>query len=65
MTWLELINEASRNGYRVLFDADMPGWVVVTPKAPRRPPQELGAFHDEQRAWRAAAFLNSQNSKGQ
>lgn len=59
MTWLELINRASGKGYRVAFDEEEGCWFITTPKAPRRPAQELGGYRSEQSAWHSAAFLAS------
>jgi hypothetical protein len=55
--WNTLINAAIGKGYRVRFDEDYSGWIVITPHAPRRPSQELGSYKDEQAAWRGAAHL--------
>jgi hypothetical protein len=59
--WLTLINLASRDGYRVRFDEEAEGWIVIAPKAFRRPEQEHGSFKDESAAWRGAAFLASKD----
>jgi hypothetical protein len=58
-TWLELINEASAKGYRVSFSDEHEGWIITTPKRPRRPSEELGSYKDESAAWRGAALINS------
>jgi hypothetical protein len=58
--WLELINAASARGYRVAFDEESEGWIITTPKAPRRPSVDLGTYSDQQAAWRGAALLAQQ-----
>jgi hypothetical protein len=55
--WYELINGAARQGYAVEYRDDWAGWIIITPAAPRRASQELGAFKDERGAWRDAARL--------
>jgi hypothetical protein len=59
--WLSLINEASRNGYRVRHDEEAEGFVVIVPKAFRRPVTEVGSYKDETAAWRGAALLASKD----
>jgi hypothetical protein len=61
MTLHDLISAATRSGYKVTPSDDVEGWSVHTPRAPRRPAQELGAFKDERTAWAAAALLASQD----
>lgn len=62
--WLDLINAASGQGYRVTYSEDAEGWIITTPKRPRRPSQELGTYKSEDAAWRCAAFLAHQEAKG-
>lgn len=58
--WQTLIDAASRAGYLVKRGEEGDGWSVITPKAPRKPSQELGSFESERAAWRAAAFYATQ-----
>jgi hypothetical protein len=55
----EAINTASREGFKVRYsdDPETLGWWVTTPKRPRHPSEEHGAFKDETRAWMAAALM--------
>ena len=59
MTLHEVISLASRQGYRVAYSEEEGGWLLTTPKAPRKPPQELGLYRDERTAWMDAALLAS------
>ena len=55
----DAITRATREGYKVSFsdDPETRGWWITTPKRPRHPPEEHGAFKDETRAWMAAALM--------
>lgn len=59
MTLQDAINAATRDGFKVRYcdEVETRGWWVTTPKRPRRPPEEQGAFKDETRAWFAAALM--------
>ena len=59
MTLHEIISQATRAGYRVAFCSEPGGWLLTTPKAPRRPSLELGLYRDERTAWMDAALLAS------
>ena len=59
MTMHEVISMATREGYRVAYCPDAGGWWLTTPKAPRKPPQELGLYPNERTAWMDAALLAS------
>jgi hypothetical protein len=53
--WYDFINAAAAKGYSV--EHRDYGWIIVTPKAFRRPSEEQGAYKSERAAWRGAAFL--------
>lgn len=57
MTLQEAMTKATREGFKVWYDEETRGWWLTTPKRPRRPPEDHGAFKDETRAWMAAASL--------
>lgn len=63
MTMHEVISLATSKGYRVAYREEEGGWIVTTPKAPRRPPQELGTYKDERTAWMDAALLATSNTE--
>lgn len=56
-TWQEWIDRACGAGWKVQYREELGAYVVITPKAYRRPPEELGYYLDERRAWHAAANL--------
>jgi hypothetical protein len=56
MTLLECITSATREGYRAHY-VEGEGWYITTPKAHRRPSQELGPYTRERTAWFDAALL--------
>lgn len=64
MTLQDAINAASRAGFKVWLcdEPETRGWWITTPKRPRRPPEDHGAFKDEARAWFAAASLSVDSS---
>lgn len=55
-TLTNAIAEATRAGFKLHQDEDGLWW-ITTPKAPRRPEQELGSYKNSDRAWMAAASL--------
>jgi hypothetical protein len=57
-TWDDLINEARGAGWKVAWREAVEGYVIITPKAPRRPSEELGHYTEERAAWRATANLH-------
>jgi hypothetical protein len=60
MTLLDCITAATGQGYKVEHRDDWDGWIVITPKRPRKPSEELGSHKTERTAWVAAAFLAQQ-----
>ena len=57
MTWQELIDRAYGAGYKV-HECEERGFIVTTPKAYRRAPEEhAGGFKDQRAAWKLAAYL--------
>jgi hypothetical protein len=61
-TRADMILRAQQAGYRVEESKeDYGGWLVITPSAPRRPSQTLGAYKTAERAWMGAALLASQD----
>lgn len=57
MTLHDAISQATRLGYRVSHDPEYNGFVITTPKRPRRPSETLASWRTEERAWRAAALM--------
>lgn len=57
MTWQEWIDRACGAGWKVAWREAMDAYVIITPKAFRRPSEELGSYLEERAAWRAAANL--------
>jgi hypothetical protein len=56
-TWQEWIDHACGAGWKVAWREALQGFVIITPKAPRRPSEELGHYTEERAAWRGAANL--------
>jgi hypothetical protein len=56
-TWQEWIDHACGQGWKVAWRGALQGFVIITPKAFRRPSEELGHYTEERAAWRAAANL--------
>lgn len=54
-SWQEWIDYATGKGWKVAWREELQGYVYITPKAFRRPSEELGHFTEERAAWRAAA----------
>jgi hypothetical protein len=54
-TWDDFINAARGKGWKVQWREAVEGYVIITPKAPRRPSEELGWYTEERAAWRGAA----------
>jgi hypothetical protein len=54
----DAITEATRAGFKVEKSDDTPGWLVITPKRPRRPSETHGDFTSEDRAWMAACAMS-------
>lgn len=55
-TWQEWSDWACGQGFKVAWREELQGYVYITPKAPRRPSEELGPFANQRAAWKAAAF---------
>lgn len=55
--WQTFIDRAVAKGYSVQFNEEWEGWTVITPKRPRRPPEEHGTYKDQRAAWRGAAGM--------
>jgi hypothetical protein len=55
-TWQEWIDYATGKGWKVAWREELQGYVYITPKAYRRPPEELGHFTNQRDAQKAAAF---------
>jgi hypothetical protein len=56
----QLILNAQRAGFQVTPNEEGNAWLVITPRASRRPSQTLGDFTSPERAWMAAALLAQQ-----
>lgn len=56
-TWQQWIDAACGAGWKVQWREALGAYVVITPKAFRRPPEELGYYPVERDAWKAAAFM--------
>jgi hypothetical protein len=56
-TWQEWIDWACGQGFKVQWREALEGYVIITPKAFRRPSEEFGWFPDERAAWKSAAFM--------
>lgn len=56
-SWQDWIDDAHRKGWKVQWREAVGGYVIITPKAFRRPSVELGCYSDERAAWRGAANL--------
>ncbi|MCP3400387.1 hypothetical protein [Bradyrhizobium sp. CCGB20] len=56
-SWQEWIDYATGKGWKVAWREAVEGYVIITPKAFRRPSEELGHYTEERAAWRAAANL--------
>ena len=59
-TRAELTLEAQRAGFQVTPNEKGNAWLVITPRASRRPSQTLGDYASADRAWSAAAMLAQQ-----
>lgn len=57
MTWQDWIDRACGAGWKVAWREALDAYVIITPKAPRRPPVELGSYTRERDAWKGAANL--------
>lgn len=55
--WQLWIDHACGKGWKVAWREELQGYVIITPKAFRRPPEELGHYTDERTAWKRAANL--------
>lgn len=56
-TWQDWIDRAYACGWKVAWREELGAYVIITPKAPRRPSEELGFYTDERAAQRASANL--------
>lgn len=56
-TWQQWIDAACGAGWKVQWREELQGYVVISPKAFRRAPEELGWYATERDAWHAAAFM--------
>jgi len=55
-----LILNAQRAGFQVTPNEEGDAWLVITPRASRKPSQTLGDYKTAERAWMAAALLSQQ-----
>lgn len=64
-TWQEWIDRACGAGWKVAWREALDAYVVISPKAFRKPSEEIGFYKEERAAWRGAACLYNMRTRGE